>query len=171
MLLLLTSFVLITGVEIDDCMMIEDDDRIFLSQGEAFLQPNVNSSASDGIASNVSSREISKDKGLEKGKPAGTVVGPYIVGEILGRGGFGEVRVGTNQLTGEKVALKFIRKSDIQSMGAVERAANEIKCQSILRHTNIIKLEMVRTYIWTFPQCLISSMMVLHHVFDAPAYL
>ena len=65
------------------------------------------------------------------------------MGEILGRGGFGEVREGTNQVTGEKVALKFIKKSEIQSVGAVEKAAVEIKCQSILRHQNIIKLEMV----------------------------
>ena len=132
------------GVEIDDCMMIEDDDRIFLSQGEAFLQPIINISAIARTTSGMSNGEKSKDKGVEKVKPSSTVVGPYSVGEILGRGGFGEVRIGTNQLTGEKVALKFIRKSDIQSMGAVERAANEIKCQSILRHTNIVRLEMVR---------------------------
>ena len=49
------------GVEINDCMMIEDDDRIFLSQGEAFLQPNVNVSASDELAKASSTSLIKLD--------------------------------------------------------------------------------------------------------------
>lgn len=48
--------------------------------------------------------------------------------EFLGKGGFGEVRVGEHQLTGERVALKFLRKSAIADMGAAERTTTEIQC-------------------------------------------
>jgi serine/threonine protein kinase len=60
----------------------------------------------------------------------------------IGRGGFGEVREGTNHLSGETVALKFLKRSEIQSMGAVERTANEIQCLATLKHKNIICLHM-----------------------------
>ena len=125
-------------------MMIEDDDRLFLSQGEAFLNTkmNLDRNQNDGISDQQSDGKH-RDRGSERCRFSMTHVGPYSIGEVLGKGGFGEVREGTNQVTGEKVALKFIKKSDIQSVGAVEKAAVEIKCQSILRHQNIIKLEMV----------------------------
>lgn len=51
------------------------------------------------------------------------------VNEFLGKGGFGEVRVGEHQLTGERVALKFLRKSAIADMGAAERTTTEIQCE------------------------------------------
>lgn len=49
--------------------------------------------------------------------------------EFLGKGGFGEVRVGEHQLTGERVALKFLRNSAIADMGAAERTTTEIQCE------------------------------------------
>lgn len=61
--------------------------------------------------------------------------------EFLGKGGFGEVRVGEHQLTGERVALKFLRKSAIADMGAAERTTTEIQCESLcclpLRSTGV----------------------------------
>ena len=130
-------------MEIDDCMMIEDDDRIFVSQGEDFLQPKREMVDPYDDCTPTPSGKLSKGNGNNQKRISTVIVGPYFVGELLGKGGFGEVREGTNQLTGDKIALKFIKKSEIQSMGAVERAANEIKCLTILRHANIIKLEMV----------------------------
>lgn len=121
-------------------MMIEDDDRLFLSQGEAFFQPKAQISCS---SNDSAAAVLEGDRTTEKRRPSITVVGPYSIGEVIGKGSFGEVRTGTNQLTGENIALKFIKKSEILSMGAMVRAANEIKCHSILRHNNIIKLEMV----------------------------
>lgn len=129
-------------------MMIEDDDRLFLSQGEAFLNLKINTARKydENTSNPLEDGKEAHEKVSHRPNFSLSSVGPYSVGEVLGRGGFGEVREGTNQLTGEKVALKFIKKSDIQSMGAVEKAAVEIKCQSILRHQNIIKLEMVGNF-------------------------
>jgi carbon catabolite-derepressing protein kinase len=62
---------------------------------------------------------------------------------MLGRGGFGEVRSGEHQLTGEKVALKFLRKSEISSIHAAERTITEIQCLTALKHNNIISLYQV----------------------------
>lgn len=115
------------GVEIDDCMMIEDDDILFFSNGDDFVSPRLH--GSDRIST-----------GLEREKIP-SVVGGYKVGKFLGRGGFGEVRVGDHQLTGEKVALKFLRKADIVSIGAAERTIIEIQCLSALKHQNIIRLQ------------------------------
>ena len=92
-------------------MMIEDDDRLFLSQGEAFFQPKAQISCSSNDSAAVAF--LDGDKTIEKRRPSITVVGPYSIGEVIGKGSFGEVRTGTNQLTGENIALKFIKKSDI----------------------------------------------------------
>ena len=112
-------------------MMIEDDDILFLSSGDNYIQPKF-----DGEESMHSLR-------ASQIKPP-SIVGSYKVGEVLGRGGFGEVRVGIHQLTGEKVALKFMRKSEIQSIGAAERTATEIQCLTALQHPNIIRLQQVK---------------------------
>lgn len=121
----LTSFP--QGVEIDDCMMIEDDDILFLSHHEDFIAP------ADLYAPDADSAA----RGDEKIPHS---IGGYKVGEVLGRGGFGEVRVGEHHLTGERVALKFLRKSEIHSFSAAERTNLEIQCLSALKHTNIIRL-------------------------------
>jgi hypothetical protein len=46
--------------------------------------------------------------------------------DFLGRGGFGEVRVGEHQLSRERVALKFLRKSEMCDIGAAQRTATEV---------------------------------------------
>ena len=115
-------------------MTILDDDRMFLSQGEAFSHPR---NRRESKENNTSSIDLIDETVWD--------VGPYTVGDILGRGGFGEVRVGTNQLTEEQVALKFLRKSDILSVRAAERTSTEIQCLATLCHPNIIRLFVVRT--------------------------
>jgi 5'-AMP-activated protein kinase, catalytic alpha subunit len=114
-------------------MMVVDDDRMFLSQGEPF-------------ASRKPYRESNENKESATSQQVEAViteVGPYTIGEYLGRGGFGEVRVGINQLSGEKVALKFLRKCDICTVKAAERTGTEIQCLSSLNHPNIIRLFVV----------------------------
>eukprot|EP01031_Cornospumella_fuschlensis_P027784 gene27784-33558_t len=114
------------GVEVNDCMLIEDDDMLFLSMNDDFIAP------ADMVA------EESDSNAPAYRIP--TIIGGYRVSDLLGRGGFGEVRVGEHSLTGEKVALKFLRKSEISSLGAAERTNTEIQCLMTLKHSNIIRL-------------------------------
>eukprot|EP01041_Mallomonas_annulata_P005975 gene5975-12052_t len=114
------------GVEVDDCMMIEDNDILFFSTGDKFISPTSQQSKNEGD-------EVNKDRDMPN------IVGGYKVGKFLGRGGFGEVRVGEHHLTGEKVALKFITRRQIMNIDAVERTTTEIQCLTALRHHNIIK--------------------------------
>lgn len=125
---------LILGVEIDDCMMIEDNDILFLSVYENFIPP-ADMFIDDGDA---------EAAGRVEGEKIPYNISGYKVGELLGRGGFGEVRVGEHQVTSEKVALKFLRKSEIHSLGAAERTNLEIQCLTALKHVNIIRLVQVR---------------------------
>lgn len=119
----------VDGVEIDDCMMIEDSDALFFSHGEDFSSSSINTSekGNNGVSSEDSS--------------IGSIIGSYKVGSFLGKGGFGEVRVGEHNLTGEKVALKFLRKAEIANIGAAERTTTEIQCLTALKHANIIRLQ------------------------------
>jgi serine/threonine protein kinase len=104
-------------------MMIEDDDILFLSNNEDFIS-HVNID---------NKNEFGEDRDI----PA--VVAGYKIGKFLGRGGFGEVRIGEHHLTSEKVALKFITRRQIMNIDAVERTTTEIQCLTALRHHNIIK--------------------------------
>ncbi|CAM9367922.1 unnamed protein product, partial [Discosporangium mesarthrocarpum] len=115
------------GMEIADVMMIEDKDIIFVTQGGDFVPPTLVDEDGEGGSPVYSS-----------GLPA--VVSGYKVCEFLGKGGFGEVRVGEHQVTGDRVALKFLRKSEIADMGAAERTTTEIQCLTALKHPNIIRL-------------------------------
>ncbi|RQM31288.1 hypothetical protein B5M09_002043, partial [Aphanomyces astaci] len=110
------------GVEIDDLMCIEEGDMLFFSTGAPFKIPG------------------NEDHSNAEDLGAGGVVGGYRVTSLLGRGGFGEVRLGVHQLTNEKVALKFILKNEMGSLGDVERTTTEIQCLTALNHPSIIKL-------------------------------
>ncbi|KAG6621454.1 CAMK/CAMKL protein kinase [Phytophthora cinnamomi] len=112
------------GAEIDDIMCIEENDMLFFSTGRSFKAPN-------------SGGEDAQSSTDEK---VANVVGGYKVTTLLGRGGFGEVRLGVHQLTNDKVALKFILKSEMGSLGDVERTTTEIQCLTALNHPSIIKL-------------------------------
>lgn len=75
-------------------MVIEENDMLFFSAGRSFKAPS-------------SGKEDAQSAGGTDEKVA-PVVGGYKVTTLLGRGGFGEVRLGVHQLTNDKVALKFI---------------------------------------------------------------
>jgi serine/threonine protein kinase len=108
-----------TGEEINDCMMIRDHDLLIISDGKPF---NPGKTPNEGAEDQVKT------------------VGPYLVGNCLGSGGFSDVHVGSNTITGQKVALKFVNKSQIHSFFEAERAALEYQVLSSLNHRNIIKL-------------------------------
>ncbi len=118
----------VDGFEIDDCMMVEDNDVLFFSQGDDFR---------------ANSSNILDSSNNESENTCPIIIGNYKVGAYLGKGGFGEVRVGEHQFTGEKVALKFLKKSEIASINAAERTTTEIQCLTTLKHQNIIRLQQV----------------------------
>ena len=74
-------------------------------------------------------------------------IGNFILGEKLGEGTFGLVRLGTHVLTGEKVAVKILEKSKIIEDSDKNRIEKEIKILKNLRHPNIIQLYcVIQTY-------------------------
>ena len=48
------------------------------------------------------------------------------------------MKLGTHQLTGEKVAIKILEKDRITDVADVERVAREIHILKLIRHPNII---------------------------------
>ena len=102
----------IDGAEIEDVTSIEEDDTIFISEGEDFLRP----------------------------EGSGAAVAGYEVQQILGKGGFGEVRLGSHLVSKMKVALKFMSKATFRSASAAERVVAEIQALTELRHPSVIKM-------------------------------
>ena len=56
----------------------------------------------------------------------------------LGKGTFGKVKVGTHNLTGEKVAVKVLEKEKILDVSDVERVAREIHILKVVRHPHVV---------------------------------
>ena len=74
------------------------------------------------------------------------MIGNYTLGRDLGKGTFGEVMVGTHQLTGEKVAIKVLEKDKIVDVHDVERVTREIHILKMVRHPTIVQLyEIIET--------------------------
>lgn len=65
-------------------------------------------------------------------------IGHYLIGKTIGEGTFGKVKLGTHNVTGEKVAVKILEKHKIVEDVDVERVAREIKILKLARHPNII---------------------------------
>lgn len=63
-----------------------------------------------------------------------------MLGETIGKGTFGKVKLGLHLLTGEKVAVKMLEKKRIVQAADVERVAREIKILKRNRHQNVIQL-------------------------------
>ena len=61
-------------------------------------------------------------------------IGQFILGEKLGEGTFGVVRIATHILTGEKVAVKILEKRKILEEADVTRIEREIKILKLLQY-------------------------------------
>lgn len=78
--------------------------------------------------------------------PPSNNVGQYVLSKTIGKGTFGKVKLGTHNLTAEKVAVKILEKDKIQDENDVERVAREIHILKMIRHPNIIQLyEIIET--------------------------
>ena len=69
-------------------------------------------------------------------------IGHFILGDTIGSGTFGVVKIGTHCLTNEKVAVKCLDKIRILEEINKTRFEREIKILKMLHHRNIIQLYM-----------------------------
>ncbi|TWT92820.1 serine/threonine protein kinase [Stieleria varia] len=67
-------------------------------------------------------------------------LGPYRIGEKLGRGGMGTVYAGVHEKTGERVAVKLIAEHVSDEMRFRRRFDAEVETLKRLRHPNIVRL-------------------------------
>lgn len=67
-------------------------------------------------------------------------IGPYKIGQTLGVGTFGKVKVATHNQTGQKVAIKIINKRKMEQMNMHEKIRREINILQFLKHPHVIRL-------------------------------
>ena len=65
----------------------------------------------------------------------------YDIGETLGTGSFGRVRIAKNKRTNNYVALKIMKKVEILKSKQADHIANEIKILSMIDHPFVITFE------------------------------
>jgi len=70
----------------------------------------------------------------------GEIIGPYLLGECLGRGGFGAVYSGTHQETGQRVAIKFLHDTRELEPEVQNRFVREVALLERLEHENIVAI-------------------------------
>jgi serine/threonine protein kinase len=78
-------------------------------------------------------------KAILQGKGKDLLIGPYIVTDLLGEGGMGQVYKAKHQKMDRVVALKLIHKERIQNAVALRRFRREILAASKLNHPNIVR--------------------------------
>ena len=83
------------------------------------------------------------NNGSKLGNPGGIRIGHYILGDTLGSGTFGKVKMATHQVTGYKVAIKILNRQKIKSLDVVGKLKREIQNLKLFRHLHIIKLYQV----------------------------
>nr|CAD7440573.1 unnamed protein product [Timema bartmani] len=70
-------------------------------------------------------------------------IGHYTLGQTLGVGTFGKVKIGEHQVTKHKVAVKILNRQKIKSLDVVGKIRREIQNLKLFRHPHIIKLYQV----------------------------
>ena len=83
-------------------------------------------------------RHHARKRGKKPPENKSKSIGHYLIGKTIGEGTFGKVKLGTHNVTGEKVAVKILEKHKIVEDVDVERVAREIKILKLARHPNII---------------------------------
>ncbi|KAF7336935.1 Non-specific serine/threonine protein kinase [Mycena venus] len=67
--------------------------------------------------------------------------GPYLLLQTLGEGKFGKVKLGIHFESGEEVAARLIRRSNVDTAARMSKVEREIKFLKTLKHPNIIRLD------------------------------
>ncbi len=79
---------------------------------------------------------MSTDGALETGQQ----VGPYVIGERIGRGGFGEVWQARHEAIARDVAIKVLHAKYSRDAAAVARFVAEAKAANTIDHPNIVQV-------------------------------
>ncbi|PPQ64122.1 hypothetical protein CVT24_008733 [Panaeolus cyanescens] len=66
--------------------------------------------------------------------------GPYLLLQTLGEGEFGKVKLGLHCQWGEEVAVKLIRRGNVDSTVRMSKVEREIEVLKTLKHPNIVRL-------------------------------
>ncbi|KAH8822752.1 Pkinase-domain-containing protein [Flagelloscypha sp. PMI_526] len=66
--------------------------------------------------------------------------GPYLLLQTLGEGEFGKVKLGLHTQWGEEVAVKLIRRGNVDSQVRMSKVEREIEVLRSLKHPNIVRL-------------------------------
>lgn len=69
----------------------------------------------------------------------GKIAGLYDLDKTLGRGHFAVVKLARHVFTGEKVAVKIIDKTKLDTL-ATGHLFQEVKCMKLVQHPNIVRL-------------------------------
>ena len=85
------------------------------------------------------SKEVDPEEKEHKTKSSKIKLSDYELGDTLGTGSFGRVRIAKNKKTGEYIAMKIMKKIEIIKSKQVDHIANEIKILSMIEHPFIIK--------------------------------
>lgn len=85
-------------------------------------------------------RELTRYQANEvlRGRGGELVLGPYVLLELIGQGGMGQVFKARQTLMNRVVALKLIRKERLSRPNAVRRFYQEIQAAAQLSHPNIV---------------------------------
>eukprot|EP00667_Euglena_gracilis_P008548 EG_transcript_8664 len=67
-------------------------------------------------------------------------LGEYVLGETIGTGAYGKVKLATHRQTGHKVAVKIIRLEKLSNPKSLLKVRREINNLKSLRHPHIIRL-------------------------------
>jgi 5'-AMP-activated protein kinase catalytic alpha subunit len=69
-----------------------------------------------------------------------TIIGNYMIEKRIGQGTYGEVRLATNRITNQKVAIKTIEKQSIRTERQRKRLQREVRILRLLHHPHIVKV-------------------------------
>lgn len=67
----------------------------------------------------------------------------YEMQRLLGRGTFGSVYYGKHTQTGESVAIKVMKKVDVEEAGMIDQITREISVMARVKHSNIVEIKEV----------------------------
>ena len=80
---------------------------------------------------------MSDSKFSQKKLGANTKIGNYLIGEVIGEGTFGKVRLAKHVPTNESVAIKILSKRKIEECGDTARVKTEIGILKKVNHPTI----------------------------------